>query len=86
MTYLDCPYCHYEGYKTVGQSGQIITMSCFVPCGMTYEEHQRVAAARREAEKQAHELLVRERVEEQLPRAVIRRVYNELERRVRERG
>ena len=80
----DCPYCTYEDYKTLSESGnQMITKRHLVSCGMTYDEHRRVAAARREAEKQAHELLVQERINEQLPRAVIAEVYKQAERKVR---
>ena len=61
-------------------------MAEYHSCGMTYEEHKRVAEARREAERQAHELMVQERISQQLPRALIKEVYNQAERDVRARS
>ncbi|MGB8098963.1 MAG: hypothetical protein WCF17_17525, partial [Terracidiphilus sp.] len=55
-------------------------------CGLTAKEHKRVAKARRRAEKEARKLMVEAREREQLPRALIKEVYDKAERDVKARG
>jgi phosphoribosylamine-glycine ligase len=73
---LSCPDCRRPvGKNIVGWVNK--------PCGLTAEEHKRVAQAREEAKKQAHELMVQERIDEQMPKAIIDEVYEDAERRAR---
>jgi hypothetical protein len=75
---LSCPDCR----RPVGKN---IVGYVNVPCGLSAEEHKRVAKAREEAKKQARELMVQSRIDEQLPRAVIDEIYKDAERRARKR-
>ncbi len=53
-----------------------------VPCGLTKSEHKRMRKLRDQAEKQAHQLAVQTQ-ERELPRALIKEVYDQAERGVR---
>jgi hypothetical protein len=64
----DCEYCRV--YDARG-----VWVRC-VPCGMTLEEHARMAKSRTEAEAQAHALVVAAREQELLPQAIIQELYS----------
>ena len=44
-----------------------------------------MAKVRRKANKQAHKLMVQERIEQQLPRAIMKEIYDQAERDVKKR-
>lgn len=75
-----CPHCQIP--IEWDERGQVSKVRV-VPCGLTREEHIEVAKARAVAEKQAHDLMVQNRIDEQLPRAVLRLIYDDATRRVR---
>jgi hypothetical protein len=76
MRLYGCPDC----WTLKQYSG--ISNWVFTWCGLSEDEHRRVGEAREQAKKQAHELMVQERIDRQLPEAVIAEVYKEAERRV----
>lgn len=73
----NCPDCRTE---------QTRFGTKWIPCGLTNAEHTRVAKVRdraeKQARKQAHALMVQERIDRQYPKALIGAVYNEAERRL----
>ena len=77
-----CPDCQINTRHPSGYGGIRTT---YQDCGLTAKEHKRVAKARRRAEKEARKLLVEAREREQLPRALIKEVYDQAERQVRHR-
>jgi hypothetical protein len=75
-----CPHCQTPiEWDEFGEVSKVRVVSC----GLTREEHIEVAKARAIAERQAHELLVQNRIDEQLPKAIIAAVYDDASRRVR---
>jgi hypothetical protein len=71
----DCPDCRV--YSAAG-----VWVRC-EPCGLTYEEHRRMSKLRKQAEKQAHQLVVQALERELLPRALIKEVYDRAQQDVR---
>lgn len=77
LDYQNCPDCRVYNDAGVWVANEA--------CGLTREEHKWMAEERRKAEAEAHRLMLEGKVEQLLPKAIIKAIYDEAEEAVRRR-